>query len=333
MITWNWSLALMLSRAGPIEEKHAIQQTRCAGQMATANDLEVAGDAARQVSRNTVQGVVDSALCSANGEGHRWWLRIQLSIGLRMIRPTRAGERARSARRAAILMSCILAFGVGACDSRHSPIPVQGWYWSTDTTPVHITFKRQNLPPGTTVPPDMTIPRADIANADPYNWPNPKVIPEHAVDVTSLRLWIALDTGEALPLAERRLTLRDPYGLDRTKYAIFAVHYGGVRDDLPVPQRPPPPREGAWTEGMEIDKDGYVRVRSDHGLWMIRPCRDGGGEPPRPDLHCNYHAQLTRKIGVTAHFSDFPAMGRLPFVERNLATIKGVICSFTDCTN
>jgi hypothetical protein len=195
-----------------------------------------------------------------------------------MILPTRAGKRARSFRRAAILMSCILALGAGACDSRHSPIPVQGWYWSTDTTLVHITFKRQNLPPGTTLPPDMIIPRAYIANADPYNWPNPKIIPERAVDVTSLRLWIALDTGEALPLAEPRLTLHEyPGGLDRTKYAYVEVSYGGLREDLPGPQEPPPPRAGAWTEGEEIDKDGYVRVPSEHGLYKIRGCRDGGG--------------------------------------------------------
>jgi hypothetical protein len=238
--------------------------------------------------------------------------------------------------RGAKLPVCALAFTLVACgDSPPAPRGQGPWsYWSTDMSPVKITFKRVDPVPGEKLPPDMVVPRAYIKFALPYKWPTPKTMPDVATDVDSLTLFLAHDTGEPLPLAENRIRASDPDGVDRQKYTYFQVYYS------PIKRQPgfnkyekPPPRPEAWQPGMPVDEDGIARVDSPNGLYLISGCKVRGGEPPRATLFCAYYAVLTPKITVVAHFSDYRVMGGLAFVERVLSGIKEKLCQFSDCTN
>src|SRR3954469_4486259 len=69
--------------------------------------------------------------------------------------------------RGAKLPVCALAFTLVACgDSPPAPRGQGPWsYWSTDMSPVKITFKRVDPVPGEKLPPDMVVPRAYIKYA------------------------------------------------------------------------------------------------------------------------------------------------------------------------
>jgi hypothetical protein len=231
---------------------------------------------------------------------------------------------------------CALAFTLVACgDSPPAPRGQGPWsYWSTDMSPVKITFKRVDPVPGEKLPPDMVVPRAYIKFALPYKWPTPKTMPDVATDVDSLTLFLAHDTGEPLPIAESRIRDSNPDGVNRQKYAYFEVRYRPIKREPGFNKyEKPPPRPEAWRPGMPVDEDGIVRVDSPNGLYAIGGCKVRGGEPPRATLFCTYRAHLTPKISVTAHFADYRAMGGLPFVERVLSVIKEKLCQFSDCTN
>src|ERR1700704_4644341 len=124
--------------------------------------------------------------------------------------------RNRRLRRRAKLSVCAIAFALASCgDSPPAPSGQSEWsYWSTDMSPVKITFKRADPVPGAKLPPDMLVPRAYIKFALPYKWPTPKTMPDVAVDVDSLTLFLAHDTGEPLPIAESRIGARGPGGVD-----------------------------------------------------------------------------------------------------------------------
>lgn len=87
--------------------------------------------------------------------------------------------------RRAKLSVCAIAFALVACgDSPPAPSGQGAWsYWSTDMSPVKITFKRADPVPGAELPPDMLVPRAYIKFALPYKWPTPKTMPDVATDV------------------------------------------------------------------------------------------------------------------------------------------------------
>jgi hypothetical protein len=240
--------------------------------------------------------------------------------------------------RRAKLSVCAIAFALVACgDSPPAPSGQGPWsYWSTDMSPVKITFKRVDPVPGAKLPPDMVIPRAYIKYALPYKWPTPKTMPDVATDVEvgSLILFLAHDTGEPLPMAESRIGSSDPDGVDRLKYTYVQVYYSPIKREPGFNKyEKPPPRPEAWQPGMPVDEDGIVRVDSPNGLYLISGCKVRGGEPPRATLFCTYRARLTAKISVAAHFADYRAMGGLPFVERVLSVIKEKLCQFSDCTN
>ena len=203
-------------------------------------------------------------------------------------------------------------------------------------SPVKITFKRADPVPGAELPPDMLVPRAYIKFALPYKWPTPKTMPDVATDVEvgSLILFLAHDTGEPLPIAARRFDAANPDGVDREKYTYFQVYYHPIKREPGFSKyEKPPPRPEAWQPGMPVDEDGIVRVDSPNGLYNIHGCKVRGGEPPRTTLFCTYSAILTPKITVAAHFADYRVMGGLPFVERVLSLIKEKLCEFGDCTN
>jgi hypothetical protein len=209
-------------------------------------------------------------------------------------------------------------------------------YWSTDMSPVKITFKRADPVPGAKLPPDLVVPRAYIKHAFPYKWPTPKTMPAVATDaeVGSLVLFLAHDTGEPLPIAESRIGSRVSDGVDREKYTYFQVYVSPIKREPGFDKyEKPPPRPEAWQPGMPVDEDGVVRVDSPNGLYQIHGCKVRGGEPPRSTLFCTYSARLTARITVAAHFADYRAMGGLPFVERVLTVIKEKLCAFSDCTN
>jgi hypothetical protein len=230
---------------------------------------------------------------------------------------------------------CAIAFALASCDRPPAP-PGQGiWsYWSKDTTPVKITFKRKDPVPGAKLPPDMLIPRAYIKYALPYKWPTPKTMPDVATDLDNLVLFLAHDTGEPLPIAERRIADSDPDGVDRRLYASVEVYYTPTKREPGFTRyEKPPPRPEAWKPGMPVDEDGIVRVESPNGLYQISGCKVSGGEPPRPTLFCAYYARITPRITVGAHFADYRAMGGLPFAERVLSVIKKKLCEFSDCSN
>ena len=203
-------------------------------------------------------------------------------------------------------------------------------------SPVKVTFKRVGPVPGAKLPPDMVVPRAYIKYALPYKWPTPKTMPDVATDVEvgSLVLFLAHDTGEPLPIAENRIRSSDSDGVDRQKYTSVYVYFSPIKRELGFNKyEKPPPRPEAWQPGMPVDEDGIVRVDSPNGLYLISGCKVRGGEPPRPTLFCTYRARLTEKISVAAQFADYRAMGGLPFVERILSVIKEKLCQFSDCTN
>ena len=53
-------------------------------------------------------------------------------------------------------------------------------------------------------PPDFVIPRAYIQLALPNEWPTPRIVPDEVRHVTTLALFLALDSGEALPVAANK---------------------------------------------------------------------------------------------------------------------------------
>ena len=115
--------------------------------------------------------------------------------------------RNRRLRRRAKLSVCAIAFALASCGDSPPAPPVlrppapsgqSEWsYWSTDMSPVKITFKRADPVPGAELPPDMLVPRAYIKFALPYKWPTPQTMPDVATDVEvgSLILFLAHDTG------------------------------------------------------------------------------------------------------------------------------------------
>jgi hypothetical protein len=237
--------------------------------------------------------------------------------------------------RSAKLSACAIAFALVSCgDSPPAPSGQGPWsYWSTDMSPVKVTFKRVDPVPAK-LPPDLVVPRAYIKHALPYKWPTPKTMPDVATDVDSLTLFLAHDTGEPLPIAEDRIGARGPDGVDRQKYTYFEVYYSRIKREPGFDKyEKPPPRPEAWQPGMPVDEDGIVRVDSPNGLFQISGCKVRGGEPPRATLFCTYSARLTARITVRAHFADYRVMGGLPFVERVLSVIKEKLCEFSDCTN
>jgi hypothetical protein len=100
--------------------------------------------------------------------------------------------RNRRLRRRAKLSACAIAFALVSCgDSPPAPSGQGVWsYWSTDMSPVKITFKRADPVPGAKLPPDLVVPRAYIKHAFPYKWPTPKTMPDVATDVDSLTLFL-----------------------------------------------------------------------------------------------------------------------------------------------
>lgn len=207
----------------------------------------------------------------------------------------------------------------------------KGSYWSTDMSLVKIRYKRGDPAIRADRPPDFVIPRAYIKLALPNEWPTPRIVPDEARDVTTLDLFLAHDTGEALPLAKGQG--REPGsadGFDRRLYTFFQVNVSPTDRALTTLERPPP-RPGAWTPGTPVDDDGYVRVDSPNGLFKITTCEKGW--KPNPVQFCGYMARLTPKIYVWASFSDYRAMGGLPYAERVLSVIKRTICKYNNCTN
>lgn len=220
-----------------------------------------------------------------------------------------------------ILMTLGLLIGLCGCDAQPTPVGSPGWYWSKDMTPVAITMERSMLPPDPKRPPDIVIPRAYVAYAEPYRWDQSDALPDKLTDVKSLTLQIALDTGGPLPLGNWA----------RTNYATIDVYFSD--EPRPSGAYPPPPRKGAWDGKSEVDFDGYVRVYSPNGLYEILYCgSNGGGVPIRKELHCRYSARISPRIEFEASFSDYRAMGGLPYAERTVATIKNVICKYANCT-
>jgi len=240
--------------------------------------------------------------------------------------------------RRAKLSVCAIAFALASCgDSPPAPSGHGPWsYWSTDMRPVKITFKRVDPVPGAKLQPDLVVPRAYIKHAFPYKWPTPKTMPAVATDVEvgGLTLFLAHDSGEALPIAEGRIGARGPDGVDRQLFTYFQVYYSPIKREPGFDKyEKPPPRPEAWQPGMPVDEDGIVRVDSSNGLFQISGCKVRGGEPPRANLFCTYSARLTPKITVRAHFADYRVMGGLPFVERVLTVIRIKLCYFSDCTS
>jgi hypothetical protein len=85
--------------------------------------------------------------------------------------------RSRRLRLRAKLSVCAIAFALASCDSPPAPSGQGMWsYWSTDMSPVKITFKRVDPVPGAKLPTDMLVPRAYIKYALPYKWPTPKTM-------------------------------------------------------------------------------------------------------------------------------------------------------------
>src|ERR1700750_2539154 len=78
--------------------------------------------------------------------------------------------------RRATLSVCAITFALCSCGASPPAPPGQGaWsYWSTDMSPVKITFKRADPIPGANLPPDMLVARAYIKFALPYKWPTPQ---------------------------------------------------------------------------------------------------------------------------------------------------------------
>ena len=231
---------------------------------------------------------------------------------------------------------CAIVFALASCgESPPAPSGQGPWsYWSTDMSPVKIWYQRRDEFSGKR-PPDIVIPRAYIKYALPYHWPEPRTMPDEAREVTTLALFLAHDNGEALPLAKgwgRDSSNSD--GFDRQLYTYFDVYVSPIKLEPGFSKyERPPPRPGAWTPGMPVDEDGYVRVDSPNGLYQIQTCKVKGGEPPRATLFCTYTARLTSRITVVAHFADYRVMGGFPFVERVLSMIKKTLCDYNGCTN
>jgi hypothetical protein len=205
----------------------------------------------------------------------------------------------------------------------------KGSYWSTDMSLVKVWYERAN-PAISADRPDFVIPRAYIQLALPNEWPTPRVVPDEVRHVTTLALFLAHDTGEALPVAaDKRRNSSNTDGFDRKLYTYFNVNVRPTGREVNTFDRPPP-RPGAWTPGTPVDDDGYVRVDSPNGLYSIHTCEKEW--KPNPEQFCSYAARLTPKIQIRAWFSDYRAMGGLPYAERVLSVIKATICKYNDCT-
>jgi hypothetical protein len=174
-------------------------------------------------------------------------------------------------------------------------------------------------------PPDFV-----IQLALPNEWPTPRIVPDEVRHVTTLALFLALDSGEALPVAANKShDSSNEYGFDRKFYTYFNVNVSPTGRELTTLDRPPP-RSGAWTPGAPVDDDGYVRVGSPNGLYSIHTCEKEW--KPNPVQFCSYAARLTPKIHIRAWFSDYRARGGLPYAEQVLSVIKATICKYNNCT-
>jgi hypothetical protein len=198
-------------------------------------------------------------------------------------------------------------------------------------SPVKVWYERADPANNADRPPDFVIPRAYIKLALPNEWPTPRIVPDEVRHVTTLALFLALDTGEALPVwaTKGRDSRNVRYKIDRRLYTSFNVYVNPKNRELNRFERPPP-RPGAWTPGTQVDDDGYVRVDSPNGLYGISMCEKEW--KPNPVQYCGYRARLTPKIYVSAWFSDYRARGGLPYAERVLSVIKATICKYNDCT-
>jgi hypothetical protein len=226
---------------------------------------------------------------------------------------------------------CAIAFALASCGET-PPAPSgqgKGSYWSTDMSLVKVWYERADPANSADRPPDFVIPRAYIKFALPNEWPTPRIVPDEVRHVTTLALFLAHDTGEALPVAANKRHDSSEYGFDRKLYAYFNVYVNPANRELNRFDRPPP-RPGAWTPGTPVDDDGYVRVDSPNGLYSISTCEKEW--KPNPVQFCGYRARLTPKIYVSASFSDYRAMGGLPYAERVLSVIKTTICKYNSCT-
>jgi hypothetical protein len=228
---------------------------------------------------------------------------------------------------------CAIAFALVSCGET-PPAPRgqgKGSYWSTDMSLVKIWYRRGDPAIRADRPPDFVIPRAYIKLALPNEWPTPRIVPDEVRDVTTLVLFLAHDTGEALPVAaNKRRNSSNADGFDRKLYTYLNVYVTSTGRVLTTLERPPP-RPGAWTPGTPVDDDGYVRVDSPNNLYSITTCEKEW--KPNPVQFCGYMALLTPKIKVWASFSDYRAMGGLPYAERVLSVIKTTICKYNNCTN
>jgi hypothetical protein len=206
----------------------------------------------------------------------------------------------------------------------------KGSYWSTDMSLVKVWYEYADPANSADRPPDFVIPRAYIKLALPNEWPTPRIVPDEVRHVTTLVLFLALDTGEALPVwANKGHDSGSVYRIDRRLYTYFNVNVSPTGRELNRFDRPPP-RPGAWTPGAPVDDDGYVRVGSPNGLYSIHTCEKEW--KPNPVQFCSYAARLTPKIHIRASFSDYRARGGLPYAERVLSVIKATICKYNDCT-
>jgi hypothetical protein len=247
--------------------------------------------------------------------------------------PTRCRMRSSASARWRGLQALVFALALAGCDDGNPAPRGQGRhaYWSTDMSLVKFWRKyADEFKVNPSRPPDFVIPRAYVKTALPYWWPTPKTVPTEARDVTNIVIFLAHDSGEALPVAQGPDDSRFTDGFDRRRYAFVNVYIRppqlvGIHVD-----EAPPPRPGAWTPGTPVDDDGYVRTFSPNGLYQISGCLL---QPPRADLFCRYSARFTPTMTVHAFFSDYRAMGGLPFAERVLSTIRTTICKYNDCSN